>query len=49
MNNGVFKKYGSTLAPEVISEQLWPVIDELVLEENCHHLAQEGWTVVENV
>ena len=36
-----------TLAPDAISEELAPVIDELGLRENCRQLAMNGWTVVE--
>lgn len=38
-----------TLAPDAISDELVPIIDELGLQDNCRQLAMEGWTVVENV
>lgn len=40
--------YFDTLAPEAISEELTPIVQELGLAENCRQLAMEGWTVVEN-
>ena len=36
-----------TNAPESISEELRPVIEELGLLDACQHLAREGWAVVE--
>ncbi|MEO2173276.1 MAG: phytanoyl-CoA dioxygenase family protein [bacterium] len=42
-------RYTDTLAPELISEELKPVIEELRLEDNCRELAFQGWTVLENV
>lgn len=41
-------RFFDTLAPEVISADLAPVIKELGLVEHCRQLAMEGWTVVEN-
>ena len=38
-----------TLPPEAISEELAPVIEALGLTANCRQLAEEGWTVVEDV
>ena len=43
------KPVTDTLAPDAISEELLPTVQELGLEENCRQLAMEGWTVVENV
>ena len=40
--------YDST-APEAISEELLPVIEELGLFEACEHLTTHGWAVIENV
>ena len=40
--------YTDTLAPDAISPELAPVIDELALADNCRQLAMEGWTVVEH-
>ena len=40
--------YFDTLAPDAISEELTPIVQELGLAENCRQLAMEGWTVVEN-
>ena len=39
--------YYDTNAPEIISEELRPVIEELGLIDACEHLAKEGWAVVE--
>ncbi len=39
--------YFDTLAPEAISPELAPVIDELGLAANCRELAMNGWTVIE--
>lgn len=36
-----------TLAPDAISDELAPTVGELGLEDNCHELATEGWTVIE--
>ena len=41
--------YFDTLAPDAVSDELAPVIDELGLRDNCRELAMEGWTVVEDV
>jgi len=41
--------YFDTLAPDAISDELAPVIDELGLRENCRQLAMEGWTVIDHV
>jgi hypothetical protein len=38
-----------TLAPDAISDELRPAIEEFGLEDNCRQLAQEGWTVIEDV
>ena len=38
-----------TLPPEAISDELRPTIEALGLERNCRELAEEGWTVVEDV
>ena len=42
-------RYYDTLAPDAISDELAPMIDELGLRENCRELAEEGWTVIQNV
>lgn len=42
------ESYFDTNAPDVISDELAPIITELGLEENCRQLSMEGWTVVEN-
>ena len=44
-----FQMLHETLAPDAISEELRPTIEEFGLEDNCRQLAQEGWTVVEDV
>ncbi len=44
-----FQILHDTLAPETISDELAPTIEELDLEDNCRQLATEGWTVVEDV
>ena len=44
-----FQMLHDTLAPETISDELRPTIEEFGLEENCRQLATEGWTVVEDV
>ena len=41
--------YFDTLAPDAVSDELAPVIDELGLRDNCRELAMEGWTVVQDV
>ena len=41
--------YFNTLAPDALSDELSPVIEELGLVENCRQLAMEGWTVIEDV
>ena len=41
--------YYDTLAPGAISEELRPSIEALDLEPHCRQLAEEGWTVLENV
>ena len=38
----------STVPPHEITPELRPVVEELGLVENCHELAEEGWTIVEN-
>ena len=40
--------YYDTAPPDVISDELKPVIEELELLENCRQLAMEGWTVIEH-
>ena len=40
--------YDST-APEAISEELLPVIEELGLLDACQQLASRGWAVIDNV
>ena len=42
-------RYYDTLAPDAISDELSPVIDELGLRENCRELAEEGWTILRDV
>ena len=42
-------RYYDTLAPDAISDELLPVIDELGLRENCRELAEEGWTILRDV
>lgn len=42
-------RYTDTLAPESISQELQPIIDELDLAANCQQLTDDGWTVIENV
>ncbi|HAE18107.1 MAG TPA: hypothetical protein DCG41_02715, partial [Verrucomicrobiales bacterium] len=37
-----------TNPPEIVSEELQPIIDELGLSEACEHLAKEGWAVIED-
>ena len=37
-----------TNPPEVISEELRPVLEELNLVETCNHLATEGWAVIKD-
>ena len=44
-----FQMLHQTLAPDAISDELRPTIEEFGLEDNCRQLAQEGWTVVEDV
>ena len=44
-----FQMLHETLAPDAISEELRPAIEEFGLEDNGRQLAQEGWTVVEDV
>jgi ectoine hydroxylase-related dioxygenase (phytanoyl-CoA dioxygenase family) len=44
-----FQMLHETLAPEAISDELRPTIEEFGLEDNCRQLAAEGWTVVEDV
>jgi len=44
-----FQMLHETLAPEAISDELRPTIEEFGLEDNCRQLAEEGWTVVEDV
>jgi hypothetical protein len=39
----------NTTAPDAISEELLPVIEELGLLDACQQLATQGWTVIENV
>lgn len=41
--------YFDTLAPDEISPELAPAIDELGLRENCRELIMNGWTVIEDV
>ncbi len=41
--------YYTTNAPDTISDELMPVVEELGLVENCRQLATEGYTVIENV
>ena len=40
--------YYDTAPPDVISDELKPVIEKFGLLENCRQLAMEGWTVIEN-
>ena len=40
--------YYDTVPPDVISDELKPVIEKFGLLENCRQLAMEGWTVIEN-
>ncbi len=40
--------YHDTLPPEAISDELAPVVEALSLQNNCHELTEQGWTVVEN-
>ena len=42
-------RYYDTLAPDAISDELSPVIDELGLKENCRELAEVGWTILRDV
>ena len=42
-------RYTDSLAPGEISRELQPVISTLSLEDNCRELAEEGWTVIENI
>lgn len=39
----------ATVPPREITPELRPVVEELGLVENCRELAEEGWTIVENV
>ncbi|SVD56966.1 uncharacterized protein METZ01_LOCUS409820, partial [marine metagenome] len=48
VEKGVERAYYDTAAPDVISDDLKPIIEELGLLENCRQLAMEGWTVIEN-
>jgi hypothetical protein len=41
-------KAWETLAPEKISVELRPTLEELGLVENCRQLAEEGWTIIRN-
>ena len=41
------RAYYDTAPPDVVSDKLRPVIEELGLLENCRQLAMEGWTVIE--
>jgi len=41
--------YYDTLAPEDISAELAPLINDLGLQENCRELASQGWTVLRDV
>ena len=41
--------YYNTNAPEIISEELLPVIEKLGLVDHCRQLATNGYTVIENV
>ena len=43
----VERAYYDTAPPDVVSDKLKPVIEELGLLENCRQLAMEGWTVIE--
>ena len=47
-NNAAQALLYDTLAPDAISDELAPIIDELGLRENCQQLASDGWTVVED-
>ena len=40
--------YYNTNAPDTISDELMPVVEELGLVDNCRQLATEGYTVIEN-
>ena len=37
-----------SLAPDAISDELLPFVEELGIVGNCRQLASEGWTVIEN-
>ena len=41
------QRYFDTTPPDVITEELRPLIKEYGLLENCRQLAMEGWTVIE--
>jgi hypothetical protein len=41
--------YFDTLAPDEISTELAPVIEALGLSQNCKDLAEQGWTVLQDV
>lgn len=42
-------RYTDTIAPQDISTELLPVIEELGLRDNCRQLAEQGWTVLHGV
>ena len=41
--------YFDTLAPDAVSPELAPVIENLDLGENCRELTMQGWTVLHDV
>lgn len=43
------ERYFDSVAPDEISAELKPVIDELGLLTHCEELATNGWTVVKNI
>ena len=47
-NADTAERYYCTNAPDAISEELMPLIEELGLIDNCRQLATEGYTVIEN-
>lgn len=42
------ESFFDTLAPEEISAELAPIVEQFDLDENCRQLTNEGWTVIEN-
>lgn len=41
--------YFDTLAPDALSPELAPIVEELDLGENCRELTMQGWTVLHDV